>query len=83
MLLLMQTVWGGGGAVVDLIPGSVSFNNGGTPISNKVEENYANLKTQCYFLLAEGINKGRVSVRCEDVKISTGYYRRAGADKDC
>ena len=32
-------------------------------------ENYQNLKTQCYYKLADLINKGQIGVTCQDVNI--------------
>jgi hypothetical protein len=43
---------GVGGGVVDQLPGCVSFVNGSSP---KNKENYANLKSQCYYKLAQHI----------------------------
>ena len=55
---------GVGGGVVDMLPGSVPF------IANKkavsTGKNYANLKSQCYFILAEKINKGEIYIGVDD-----------------
>lgn len=55
---------GVGGGVVDLIPGCRPF------IANKKAiisgKNYANLKTQCYFVLAEKINRGEIFIAIND-----------------
>ena len=55
---------GVGGGVVDMLPGSVPF------IANKkaivTGKNYANLKSQCYFVLAEKINKGEIYIAIDD-----------------
>ena len=32
-------------------------------------ENYQNLKTQCYYKLADLINKGQIGISCDDVNI--------------
>ena len=57
---------GVGGGVVDMLPGSVPF------IANKKAiisgRNYANLKSQCYFILAEKINKGEIFIAVNDYK---------------
>lgn len=42
---------------------AISFNNGSSPIQEKGKNvNYANLKTQCYYLLAEKINKAELYI---------------------
>lgn len=42
---------------------AVSFNNGATAIKEKGKNvNYKNLKTQCYYLLAEKVNAGEIFV---------------------
>jgi len=50
---------GVGGGVVDYLPGSQDFLNNGKPFKG---ENYQNLKTQCYFKLAEKINSFEIEV---------------------
>lgn len=50
---------GVGGGVVDYLKGCVDFVNNSKPING---ENYQNLKTQCYFKLADKINSGEVKV---------------------
>jgi len=55
-----------GGGVTGHIPGSHSFVNGSKALKYKgKEENYVNLKTQCYFHLATRINAGEVYIRCD------------------
>lgn len=56
---------GVGGGVVDILH-CVGFVNNATPIkvAGKVE-NFANLKTQCYFKLSEFVNKNEVYVKCD------------------
>lgn len=53
---------GVGGGVVDNLPGCVGFVNNSVPLPNPKDaskkENYDNLKSQCYYMLAERINKG-------------------------
>jgi len=58
---------GVGGGVVDFMPGVKGFVNNSTPIESKFGKkihNYRNLKTQCYFKLAEKANKGEIGI-CE------------------
>jgi phage terminase large subunit len=59
---------GVGGGVVD-ITRCKGFVNNSRPFLNPitgVDENYANLKSQCYFRLAERINKGGLYIECTD-----------------
>jgi len=54
---------GVGGGVVDFLPNVKGFVNNSTPIESvysKKTHNYRNLKTQCYFKLAEYINQGKI-----------------------
>lgn len=64
---------GVGGGVVDTLYGTVGFVNNSKPIDSltggeKVKENFKNLKSQCYFLLADYVNyhKIRISARMAD-----------------
>lgn len=50
---------GVGGGVVDYLPGCIDFVNNSKPMNG---ENYQNLKTQCYYKLAEYINGGKISI---------------------
>lgn len=62
---------GVGGGVVDIVNCS-GFVNNSRPLPNPVtheDENYANLKSQCYFRLAERINKGGLFIDCQDVEV--------------
>ena len=62
---------GVGGGVVDIL-GCQGFVNNSRPLPNPVtneDENYNNLKSQCYFRLAERINKGGLFIDCEDVTV--------------
>jgi hypothetical protein len=54
-----------GGGVVDLIRGCVPFNGGSRPHK---DENYANLKAQCCYMLAQRVNAGEVYVSGEDYR---------------
>lgn len=52
---------GVGGGVVDQLPGCQPFLNNGRPIKQKgKDQNYANLKAQCSYELAEAVNEGRI-----------------------
>ncbi len=50
---------GVGGGVVDYLPGCVDFVNNAKALK---DENYQNLKTQCYYKLSELINNGSISI---------------------
>lgn len=52
-----------GGGVVDLLPGCVGFKGGSKP---RHEENYANLKSQCSYVLAERVKARAIHVAVED-----------------
>lgn len=59
---------GVGGGVVDIL-GCKGFVNNSKPLPNPItmkDDNYANLKSQCYFRLAERINKGELYIDCEE-----------------
>jgi phage terminase large subunit len=50
-----------GGGVTDLLPGCYAFKGGSKPIPVKGQDvNFFNLKSQCYYLLAEHINEGEM-----------------------
>lgn len=60
---------GVGGGVVDGFKGCRGFLNNGRPIKKNTEDdlkqwNYANLKTQCYFKLAELAKHGKLGISC-------------------
>jgi hypothetical protein len=75
-----------GGGVVDEMNGIRGFVNNSSPFR---EENYSNLKSQCYFYLADRVNKGQIGISAE---ISTQdrerivedleQARKKDADKD-
>ena len=54
---------GVGGGVVDVLK-CKGFLNGGKVIN---KENYQNLKTQCYYKLADMINKGQIGISTNDI----------------
>lgn len=53
---------GVGGGLVDMVRGCKGFVNNSKALLN---ENYSNLKTQCYYKFAEMVNKGEVFVKAE------------------
>ena len=54
---------GVGGGAVDLLPGCRGFISNKKPISTGTKQNYGSLKSQCYFMLAEYVNAGKIWVR--------------------
>ena len=55
---------GVGGGVTDFIKGSYGFVNNAKPIMRN-KNNYQNLKTQCYYVMSEMINKKQVFIDSE------------------
>lgn len=81
---------GVGGGVVDILK-CKGFVNNSRPLPNPITrepENYANLKSQCYFKLAERINAGEVYIECEDIQAKNDiiqeleYVKQWNMDKD-
>lgn len=76
---------GVGGGVVDYLPGCVDFINNSKALK---DENYQNLKTQCYFKLAEKINSCELSVFNWSLEIKDkitqelSLVKRKNIDKD-
>jgi phage terminase large subunit len=65
---------GVGGGVVDGLRGIKGFVNGSVALDNPIthkKENYRNLKTQCYYLLAELINNRGMVVSAYDLEMRT------------
>jgi phage terminase large subunit len=62
---------GVGGGVVDILRCKGFVNNSKALLNpvTRLDENYANLKSQCYFRLAERINKGELYIECDDPKM--------------
>jgi hypothetical protein len=57
---------GVGGGVKDYL-GCIGFVNNSKPIKKHgIEENFTNLKTQCYYKLAETINRNEIYIECND-----------------
>jgi PBSX family phage terminase large subunit len=75
---------GVGGGVVDLLR-CRGFVNNSRPLKN---ENYQNLKTQCYYKLSDMINKGQIGINTKDTGIREDIIeeleqvRSKDADKD-
>ena len=75
---------GVGGGLRDIIR-CKGFQNGGKPING---ENYQNLKTQCYYKLAEYINSGKIHLQTNNTQIKDyltkelEQVRRDKIDKD-
>lgn len=92
---------GVGGGVVDQVPGCVGFVNGSAPVLSFQEKrqkakgeyfvNYGNLKTQCYFKLAEKAEAGEIGISPEAFRDSKdkddfieelGQIKQRDTDKD-
>ena len=54
---------GVGGGAVDMLR-CKGFQNNGRPLN---KENYQNIKTQCYYKLADMINKGQIGIETNDI----------------
>lgn len=61
---------GVGGGVKDILQ-CAGFVNNSSPIEVKYneKENFANLKSQCYFRLSEVVNKGEMYIKCIDTEV--------------
>lgn len=56
---------GVGGGLSDMLPGSIQFQANKKPISTGNRQNFANLKSQMYFNLADKVNDGEIWIRVE------------------
>ncbi len=79
---------GVGGGVVDILK-CEGFVNNSTPLEVEgVKQNYTNLKSQCYFILAEKINRGEIYIKSDDIKVKNfliqelEQVKRKDIDKD-
>lgn len=79
---------GVGGGVVDILQ-CEGFVNNSTPLEiDGVKQNYNNLKSQCYFLLAQKINAGEIYVKTDDIEVKNSLIqeleqvKRKDMDKD-
>jgi PBSX family phage terminase large subunit len=76
---------GVGGGVSDILRGTKSFVNGSKPLMN---QNFNNIKSQCFFKLADLINAGEISVNVPDSRIQQlivdelSVVKRKDMDKD-
>ncbi len=72
-----------GGGVADFLSGSKAFLNGSKAIKG---ENFQNLKTQCYFKLAELVNEGKIAIQDkafqQEIIEELEIVRRDKIDKD-
>jgi hypothetical protein len=59
---------GVGGGLVDMLPGCQPFVANRKPVFTNAKQNYANLKSQCYFVLAEKINAGEIFIEPDKYK---------------
>ncbi len=78
---------GVGGGVVDLVPGCVPFNGGGKVVKYRgTEQNYANLKAQCTYELAQRVNAREIFVDAPDhrdtISQELAWCRRSHIDHD-
>lgn len=79
---------GVGGGVVDILKCN-GFLNGSAPIERDgIKENFQNLKSQCYFMLAEKINKGEMYLKFDNIEVKNQIIqeleqvKRKDIDKD-
>lgn len=80
---------GVGGGVVDNLKGTKGFMGGSRPLSiydsftaKEVSENFINLRSQCYFKLAEAVNAREMAVRLRYFKTNIEGYTQEKAIAD-
>lgn len=82
---------GVGGGVVDILRGVKGFMANRSCFPNRISgkpDNFANLKTQCCYYLADWINSHRMSVRVldenikENIRIDLSWIKRKNPDQD-
>ena len=69
---------GVGGGVVDSLKGVKGFIGGSSPLAQKEDMDrpaYRNLRTQCYYLLAETINTHKMAINCEVISDEPANFR--------
>lgn len=76
-----------GGGVVDLLPGCIAFRGGAKPIPVRGEDqNYANLKAQCSYELAQRVNAREVCIEATEhrdaISHELSWVRRDRMDHD-
>ena len=64
--IIIDADWVGWG-VVDWIPYSTGFINNSKPVETAAKQNYANLKSQCAFLLQEKVQKWEIAIKWEHI----------------
>jgi hypothetical protein len=56
-----------GGGIIDHLSGIKGFTNNSTPLNQGTDKtNYQNLKTQCYFILANLVNSNKIGANIEN-----------------
>jgi phage terminase large subunit len=82
---------GVGGGVVDILRGVKGFMANRTPFPNRITgkpDNFANLKTQCCYYLADWINAHKMAIKIDDenmkenIRQDLSWIKRKDADKD-
>lgn len=78
---------GVGGYLSGYLKGAVPFNNGGSPIKQAgLKMEYKNLKSQCYFNLANRINTSQLFIQCQiprpELSEELKAVKNASIDKD-
>jgi len=74
---------GVGGGVVDLLPGCKGFTANKKPVAVGARQNFANLKSQCYFMLADYVNASKIWIKPEkDQDLITEELEQVKKDKE-